>query len=963
MASQEQEQQYSQTLENIIRQYETMGALMPQQQAALEQVNAGGLKAQLGLKAAGKSAVELGKVFTTAMGEMYQGKQGFTAFNSSIDQAVTFLGVLSAGLLLINPLLGIAAAGITAVSAAGAKYVKATTEQSDKLYETFQQVSRYGAAASDGLQGLYNDVQKLGGGIQNLGEFANLVAENAEGFAQFSGTVFRGRQQFANLSKEMQPFRAALMNAGMTQKEINEATAGYLRLQSRIGATQNQTTEELAASTRRYLIEQDALTKITGLNRKAQEDNRNYLINQQIFQAKLLELRRKGLGDQAEKLVSAFNLLGGQSNEVGRGFAATLSGNLLDRDAERLYRATNGESQRAAEALAAGLISPAEAADRVAQALKQNIDTFGETQGKFQNYNEIFGNLAQQTEIVTRLLTGGFTAATAAAQQMGEKMGITGDKALDAEIQRQTDTRLAQQRAMQNMQDFVRLGMEPATRALGFFGRVIERFTRLLPGSGKFAKDYETEKKAREDLVKKEEETTEKIQAVTEARKKLDAAKTAEEKAVATREFETAKDAARNAMMERDLLRQQIESGNFRKPAEPPPPGYDYDQAATDMQGTMPGEIGQRPAAPARPVAAPAAAPAAPARMGQFNRMPGASTAGGVAAPARPATAPAAAPTAAPAAPATAAVPSGPRPDYSAEGKATGGGQTEPSRPTPASGQQGSPRKKTEGVVFHHTGGRGLNTAVATLKSRGLAYHYMLDRDGTVVPFLNAGAVAYHAGKTDKNPKFGNWNTLGVAAVAKDNTDVTKEQMAAAVNLTRELAGNFGFSTQNVFGHGGVSSAKMADEGKALVDAVKGGLAVSQANMPQARDGGVFDGPMSGYRAMLHGNEAVIPLKNGSVPVTMPRDFTANMIKVTQLVEQIRGNTVVESGKNANLANKIASSVIGSEGSGSEIMTAFRQMMDEMHSQSAENRRLMESVVRAQENTVSISQKILRTAA
>jgi CHASE3 domain sensor protein len=55
--------------------------------------------------------------------------------------------------------------------------------------------------------------------------------------------------------------------------------------------------------------------------------------------------------------------------------------------------------------------------------------------------------------------------------------------------------------------------------------------------------------------------------------------------------------------------------------------------------------------------------------------------------------------------------------------------------------------------------------------------------------------------------------------------------------------------------------------------------------------------------------------------------------------------------------------VIGSEGSGSEIMTAFRQMMDEMQSQSAENRRLMESVVRAQENTVSISQKILRTAA
>ena len=36
-----------------------------------------------------------------------------------------------------------------------------------------------------------------------------------------------------------------------------------------------------------------------------------------------------------------------------------------------------------------------------------------------------------------------------------------------------------------------------------------------------------------------------------------------------------------------------------------------------------------------------------------------------------------------------------------------------------------------------------------------------------------------------------------------------------------------------------------------------------------ARDGGMFDGPMSGYPATLHGPEAVIPLKNGMVPVSI----------------------------------------------------------------------------------------------
>jgi hypothetical protein len=53
----------------------------------------------------------------------------------------------------------------------------------------------------------------------------------------------------------------------------------------------------------------------------------------------------------------------------------------------------------------------------------------------------------------------------------------------------------------------------------------------------------------------------------------------------------------------------------------------------------------------------------------------------------------------------------------------------------------------------------------------------------------------------------------------------------------------------------------------------KQGLSQKVPNDPvhfQAQDGGVFDGPKSGYDVTLHGNEAVIPLKGGAVPVTMP---------------------------------------------------------------------------------------------
>jgi hypothetical protein len=45
----------------------------------------------------------------------------------------------------------------------------------------------------------------------------------------------------------------------------------------------------------------------------------------------------------------------------------------------------------------------------------------------------------------------------------------------------------------------------------------------------------------------------------------------------------------------------------------------------------------------------------------------------------------------------------------------------------------------------------------------------------------------------------------------------------------------------------------------------------------QARDGGVFSGPDTGYdNITLHGTEAVIPLKNGAVPVRLFGDETAS---------------------------------------------------------------------------------------
>jgi hypothetical protein len=58
----------------------------------------------------------------------------------------------------------------------------------------------------------------------------------------------------------------------------------------------------------------------------------------------------------------------------------------------------------------------------------------------------------------------------------------------------------------------------------------------------------------------------------------------------------------------------------------------------------------------------------------------------------------------------------------------------------------------------------------------------------------------------------------------------------------------------------------------------------------QAAKGGVFDGPKSGYSATLHGMEAVIPLKDGAVPVSMSQEFNMTAVNLGELVAIMKSN-------------------------------------------------------------------------
>jgi hypothetical protein len=222
------------------------------------------------------------------------------------------------------------------------------------------------------------------------------------------------------------------------------------------------------------------------------------------------------------------------------------------------------------------------------------------------------------------------------------------------------------------------------------------------------------------------------------------------------------------------------------------------------------------------------------------------------------------------------------------EGKVGGGGG--PDIKTADSGDAAKgPRKKTDGIIVHHTGGRGLQAAIDTLKARGLGYHYMVDRDGSITEFVPGDQKAWHAGKTDKKPNLTNSNTVSISLVAKDDSDVTKEQIKAGFGLGKDLMARYGAS--QVAGHGETSSHKNSEEGKTLANALRSGRI-------EAEKGGVTSGPRTGYPATLHGNEMIVPIDPNSLLVELGKKSKSEIEnQLSQKGESLGGGTSSESFK------------------------------------------------------------------
>ena len=209
-------------------------------------------------------------------------------------------GFAAAFMMLRGVSLGVI--GVFTGIVTGAKeYAKASVEQSDRLFEAYNKLSRVGATGAEGLQAIYRDAQHLGYTTKELDKQISLVSEYSSDLASFGGTVSDGLKKMGAVGQEFEQYRGALRLAGLDITEQNEGMMAFMRMQTRSGAIQRMTVDDLADGAHRYLIEQEALTRLTGVSRKEREQAQRQLENNERFIALQIELENQGAG-AADKL-------------------------------------------------------------------------------------------------------------------------------------------------------------------------------------------------------------------------------------------------------------------------------------------------------------------------------------------------------------------------------------------------------------------------------------------------------------------------------------------------------------------------------------------------------------------------------------------------------------------------------------------------------------------------------------
>ena len=420
------------------------------------------------LKQLGTSMLSLGE-------SLKDGKQGASVYNDSIKAGADAVDAVASKFGILGKVIG----GIVTV---GARYVIEVNKQSDKLFESYQTLSKIGAVGASGMTDIFRNMQNFGYNIEQLGDFGNLIKSNSESLAQLGGTVTQGTQAFAGVAKGIQRsgLQTEFMSMGMTVDDVNQGIAGFLALQSKLGATQTKTQQQLTEGAAEYIRNLDVLIKLTGKNAKTLEDEQKARQADQQYRAVMRSLQKRGeAGDQQalERAAELENAMKRMGPENAKALQQAMTGFVgAGKEGEKLFRT----SARAFAYASDKNFKASVFMDMLTEDFSKQADAFGDGLANLNLFNDTFTNFAEGADLESKTRTKSFQ------QQEAEAKAIRNAQAKNAEgaIKAQVGLRQEQMETTRGLQTFINQGINPITKGMSKLGGAMESVSSSIPGTG-----------------------------------------------------------------------------------------------------------------------------------------------------------------------------------------------------------------------------------------------------------------------------------------------------------------------------------------------------------------------------------------------------------------------------------------------------------------------------------------------
>jgi len=137
----------------------------------------------------------------------------------------------------------------------------------DELVDDFRSLSSVGASFNNSI---FDMVSSSAAASMTINDFTQLIANNSEALTNFGGTATKGAKFFADFSRDIRlGIGSDFFTMGMTIKDINDGLVGFITIETMRGRRNLRSDAESQESAANYIRQLDLLSKLTGKQKSA----------------------------------------------------------------------------------------------------------------------------------------------------------------------------------------------------------------------------------------------------------------------------------------------------------------------------------------------------------------------------------------------------------------------------------------------------------------------------------------------------------------------------------------------------------------------------------------------------------------------------------------------------------------------------------------------------------------------